>query len=91
MGVLLSFVAASLGRLRYDMGETDLARAFAFALDISTGGVGASSPPSPITTGGSSMKVTLNPLALPFLFVNDVADWLLEWYSGRKNAGSDSP
>ena len=88
--MLLSFIAAaSLGRTRYDIGETDLARARAFALDISTGGVGASSPPSPITTGGSSIKVTLNPLALPFLFVNDVADWLLEWYSGRKNAASD--
>jgi hypothetical protein len=68
------------------MGEADLARAR--ALEISSGGVGALSPPSPMMTGGASMKATLNPRARPFRFDdNELADWLRFWYAGiRKSA-----
>jgi hypothetical protein len=56
------------------VGETDLARTR--ALETSIGGVCASSPPSPMTTGGASANVTLRPLALPRPFDNELTDWL---------------
>jgi hypothetical protein len=56
------------------VGETDLARTR--ALETSIGGVWASSPPSPMTTGGASANVTLRPLALPRPFDNELTDWL---------------
>lgn len=73
-------LVALVGCGRGEIGETDLALARAF--EISTVGAGASSPPTPITVGGASIKVTLNPRPRRLPLARELEDILLVLYSG---------